>query len=111
MVTSTLRLNDVSVSKSNLTAEYGSLRYFGYNSEDDDFDGNTEDQMSARARDVFPEDLLRDMEQAFENGAYGYHRLKSAKGRLVAIYQNLVENKGKTFTYYKGETVVYPDQE
>jgi hypothetical protein len=111
MIASTLRLNEVSVSKSSLTSDYGSLRYFFYTDDDDSHARDTEDQMSKRARDVFPEDLLRYMEQAFETGNYGYYRLSSAKGRLVAIYQNLVDNKGERFTEYKSKKVVFPDSE
>jgi hypothetical protein len=99
MLVSTMRLNRVQVSKDDLMSggDWGGLNIGYDNCEDDDVDST----MSNRTREVFPDKLLREMEQAFECTSYGYHRLSSANGLLKAIYQNLVDNKGEKFTWYK----------
>lgn len=59
------------------------------------------DRNSATARSLrqdMPPTLLDCIEDAFEYGVYGYHKYKGAGGRFIAIYENLVENKGKKFT-------------
>jgi len=95
MVAATMRLNDCDVNVSgNIVCDYYSY-------------GNPVG-MSARADEVFGDELLREMESAFEQGTFEYHRLKSDSGRLKAIYENLVENKGKKFTFYKGVSEVWP---
>ena len=62
---------------------------------------NQSSNMSDRARSVFPHELLRRMEDAF-----GY-RQSTANGRLAAIYENLVKNKGKKFTDHKTGGVIW----
>ena len=67
------------------------------------------DTMAARASDVFPTELLRTMENAFEDGDFNYSAMHSSAGRLRAIYQNLIDNKGKRFTGYRRAEVAWPD--
>ncbi len=95
MVAATMRLNDVSTWCNSVL--------------EDSFDEHEEGGMSARAVEVFGKDLLRRMETAFERGSFGYHRLKSANGRLRAIYQNLVDNRGARFTNYRGVSELWPE--
>jgi hypothetical protein len=95
MVAATLRLNKVRFEP-------------GSSDLSDGFSEDEKDTMSARAEDVFPAELLRIMEEAFEEGSFNYERLSSDSGRLRAIYTNLVENKGKCFTHYRGSEVVWP---
>lgn len=94
MMASTLRLNKVKVDASYCVEEV-------YN------EGET-GTMSERAEDVFPAEMLKCMEDAFEGGDFGYARLVKVETRLRAIYQNLVDNKGKCFTHYRSQRVVYP---
>jgi hypothetical protein len=99
LLSCTLRLNQVEVDQAYVRAG----TYFGYNSADC---GDKDDQISARAREVFPHRLLREMEQAFENGSFDYYQVKTPKARLRAIYQNLIDNKG-CFTCYKSQDIIY----
>lgn len=97
MLAATMRLNKVRV-KDNLS--YGLTETY-----------NTspgKDTMSSRVQGVFGNDLLREMEDAFEEGQHGYHRIKGAEARIRNIYQNLIDNKGKCFTHFRSKKVVYP---
>jgi hypothetical protein len=96
-------LNSVDTSGKSATTSKTSTVYF------DESDVG-EDTMSARALDIFDENLLRIMETAFEFGGYGYERVARGSRRLVAIYKNIVANRGKKFTEHarggvKGATV------
>jgi hypothetical protein len=64
--------------------------------------------MSARALDVFPRDLLAFMEAAFEHRDFGYN-IESDTARLRSIYKNLIKNKGKKFTDRVDGTAVWPE--
>jgi hypothetical protein len=98
MLGTTLRLNKVNADK--LSAYHGISMWYGY-----DMVGTADTQASKRANSVFGTQLLRYMEEAFESNNYGYVRL-STHNRLIAIYQNLIDNKGKRFTWYKDKTRV-----
>lgn len=108
MVAATLRLNQVQVG--DIVAEHTSSIgvFFNYSSPDFQYD-NAECGMSNRATDIFPHRLLREMEDAFERGYYGYDFFSYAKDRLIAIYQNLIDNEGKKFTEYREPNVDYDD--
>ena len=97
MVATTMRLNKVPIGT---VVCWEGLEGF--------FEEGEEDTMSARAEEVFSGELLRLMEDAFEVGGYGYNALKSYKGRLQAIYKNLVKNKGKKFTHYRNGKELWP---
>lgn len=94
MVATTIRLNKVPLnsSQSPCCLDDDEL-YVGYS-------GVRSSGMSERAREVFPKELLSEMERAFETGDYGYGDAGKAAQRFEAIYQNLVENQGKKFTAY-----------
>jgi hypothetical protein len=83
MVASTLRLNEA-------TAYCGDSFYQTYG----------DNGMTRRAQEVFTDDLLRVMERVFESelGCCGY----SSRDRecLLAIYRNIIRNKGKKFTTF-----------
>jgi hypothetical protein len=98
MLGTTLRLNKVNADK--LSAYHGISMWYGH-----DMLGTADTQASKRANSVFGTKLLRYMEEAFESNNYGYVRL-STHNRLIAIYQNLIDNKGKRFTWYKDKTRV-----
>jgi hypothetical protein len=98
MLGSTLRLNKVNASKT--AAYHGISMWYDY-----DAVGTTDTQASKRANSVFGTQLLRYMEEAFESNNYGYVHL-STHNRLIAIYQNLIDNKGKRFTWYEDKTRV-----
>jgi hypothetical protein len=108
MIGSTLRLNDVKINRNYLYATHSDSEleiqsiYKSYNSCDP-----MESGMSDRAREMFPHDLLRNMETAFEQGRYDYSLVGMGEERLAAIYQNLVKNKGKQFTSYNNKEVIY----
>lgn len=104
MFATTLRLDHVPIesyhdcddlSFDNLSADYSEADRLGLTTD-----------MSNRARDIFPHDLLRRMEVAFEESEYGYNKT-AASGRLKDIYTNLVENKGKKFTHRRTGAVVW----
>lgn len=97
MVASTMRLNDVNTIAGTIIGR-DKIR-FGFNT----FDSNG---MQLNAMSIFPEHLLLSMEKAFENGDYGYLH-KSKKARLRAIYQNLIDNKGKFFSNHNDGNVVW----
>jgi hypothetical protein len=97
-VAAVLRLNRVEAPAD----EVRDGKWYSYNS---DTHYDSDDQISERAREVFPGLLLRDMERAFEHGSYDYYQVKTPKARLRAIYQNLIDNKG-CFTYYKDSQVI-----
>lgn len=88
MIAATLRCNHVMVS-TDMRQIYESYENFP-----------RDNSMSARAQDIFPSDLLRTMERAFEGGCYGYSRQGRGTRRFRAIYGNLVQNHGKKFTAY-----------
>jgi len=101
MVAATMRLNDVvkddfPYHKGNKCTFYES---FGF----------SDDKMGERAAEVFGQDLLREMENAFENGAHGYFALETTKGRFKAIYENIIENEGKKFTKYDDSRIVWQE--
>lgn len=100
MVAATIRLNHVPIAKNEDDAVQFSAS-FNHPDGPDKFSVG----MSDRAREVFPQVLLRDMESAFEHNDYGYDQ-DTDEDRLKAIYGNLVKNKGKKFTTdcAKGET-------
>ena len=103
MVASTLRLDHVRTPKDN--TEYGINA--GYADPGDKYDA-TDDEMSRQARKAFTHVLLKEMEQAFECGAYGYGSLDRGEARLRAIYQNLIDNNGR-FTRHDDKTLqVWP---
>jgi hypothetical protein len=77
-------------------------KWYSYNS---NHLNDSDDQISERTQEVFPDSLLREMETAFENGSYDYGKIKTPKLRLRAIYQNLIDNKG-CFTYYKDSQAI-----
>lgn len=54
-------------------------------------------KMALKTEQVFPPKLLHEMEEAFENGSYGYD-IGSDRQNMQDIYQNLIDNKGKKFT-------------
>lgn len=91
MVAATLRLNAVEVD----APKYGVCTAYDYGNKDE---GELEKGMSDNARAAFPDELLRAMEQAFEGGSHGYYNVAHGEKRLRAIYQNLIDNKGKKFT-------------
>ena len=108
MVASTLRLNKVKVSCEvkdfGLAADYRDP--YGRSIDPHFSCLKTDREVSLRTEQVFPSRLLRYMEQAFENMEYGYRG--SPTKRLHDIYQNLVKNKGKRFTWRDdNKTVVY----
>lgn len=105
MVATTLRLNKVKVDCQKV---FG--RGFLYQDREDRSDKGlsfkTDYDMSIRTESVFPNILLRVMESAFEIGSFGYET--ETDSRLRNIYQNLVDNKGRKFTWYKQpERVIY----
>jgi len=87
MVAATIRLNNVPASDT----------YIAF--------WDNENAMSNQTMSVFPIPLLRSMEGAFEHQFYGYEQ--NNEGRLRAIYENLIENKGKKFTEYHTGKVVW----
>jgi hypothetical protein len=97
MLAATLRLDHVPIARDDTGAVCTSA---GYNTS-----GVLSAKMSDRAADVFPDELLRDMENAFERYHHGYDHL-SAAARLEAIYKNLIKNKGKMFTNHDDPTEV-----
>jgi hypothetical protein len=96
MLASTLRLNQVEVSTFDLR---NGSKFFTYTP------WSFSKDMSQRAMDVFSRELLCEMEKAFEGGWYNYRRLR-VSSRLVAIYQNLIDNKGEKFTFYQNPSKV-----
>ena len=104
MVVATLRLNKVKVGKGDL--RWGLDASYDYSSGPGN-GGGLGGGMSSRARDVFPARLLELMEDAFESGSFHYGRLKVGENRLRAIYQNLINNKGKKLTDHRTGAVVY----
>jgi len=101
MLAATLRLDSVSIlgPRGNVEA------IFGYTERD--VDGSNDQAMSAQTRKVFPNNLLRSMEWAFEQRSFGYTSL-NATSRLRAIYTNLVKNNGKKFTHHRSGEEVWP---
>lgn len=58
--------------------------------------------MQRKAQSVFPHDLLREMESAFEQGYYGYGEVEGGGAkRMRAIFKNIIANKGRKFTSYR----------
>jgi hypothetical protein len=99
MVTATIRLNRVQLVRD----KYGqALTNVAFTSA---YDAPMSRGMSRRALSVFPKELLREMEDAFESEHHGYEQPDNS-ARLRAIYKNLVKNKGKKFTTHDtGETI------
>lgn len=104
MVASTIRLDHVPVERNEFTDIMKNDISFVEYVEENGISGN----MSKQALAVFPEPLLREMEEAFENQSYGYS-MRGARARLRAIYANLIKNKGKKFTQARDDNdVVWP---
>jgi hypothetical protein len=91
MVASTLRL------KVPVTRWGNGMVATDYDFDDTEAAGNP--TLSGRALQVFPAVLLRTMEDAFEFGNYGYKQ-EDQTARLLAIYENLIQNKGRSFTVF-----------
>ena len=68
---------------------------------------NAEGMMSSNAISVFGKELLRVMEETFEYNSYGYDRYLSPRGRLKAIYKNLIDNQGKRFTHARTDAIIW----
>jgi hypothetical protein len=92
MVASTVRLNGVPIEIEDDGYVRSDAQYKAHGAQD-----KFSASMSDRARSVFPDRLLRSMEEAFENCYYGYEQPHNDT-RLSAIYENIVKNKGKKFT-------------
>lgn len=101
MVCSTLRLDGVPTPQPDRDGLPGATFEAWYNSRplasNESFSTmpGLSDPMSETTRKVFPDQMLRTMEHAFEAGAYGYSELVTAAGRMRAIYQNIVDNGGE----------------
>jgi len=103
MVCSVLRRNRVRVPH----GEDVDLTYIGCTYVDHRPMEQAQIEMSARAREIYGNELLRKMEAAFEDGAFDYHRVRgSVSTRFAAIYKNLIKNKGEKFTYYNSRELV-----
>jgi hypothetical protein len=101
MFATTLRLDNVPIS-------HDSGGYYAAYTSDGKSSTRLGLSMSSRVRDVFPNELLRYMEHAFEYNGHGYKHRTSSE-RLTAIYTNLVENKGKKFTNCKTGDVIWEE--
>ena len=109
MVAATLRFDSVPTPKKRPYDEEGTLSSANASYYDPDESCNaTSESMSKQARKVFPNVLLRKMEEAFEYGYYDYGFLPAGEERFRAIYQNLVDNDGKFTRRNRNDDVVWP---
>jgi hypothetical protein len=102
MVAATIRLNRVKLVRD----EYGQAMIDAVFTTGAD-DARMSSGMSRRALSVFPKELLREMEDAFESEHHGYEQFES-RDRLRAIYKNLVKNKGRKFTTHDTGEIIWP---
>jgi hypothetical protein len=111
MLATTLRLNKVRCKSMDVDVEFGGATLSTtFVSPEERRYNESAYPMSGTTMRVFPEALLRRMEEAFERGYYGYCNCGSVRLRLKAIYENLVKNKGKKFTDATNGEEVWPER-
>jgi hypothetical protein len=107
MFATTLRLDNVPITPDHFSSNHSTSAFYATEASAASGSGLSA-AMSQRARCVFPDYLLRCMEYVFEKRECGYTQ-KSDSSRLVAIYKNLVENKGNSFTNCKTGTLLWTE--